>query len=194
MFRNRNAGDVNAWTYVPDESHQAEGRQQLEERERSTDVAGLAHATSSISIGTNSATARSATTAARRPPHRRRATTTSRRRGCSRRRGHRRRRAACCYEAGFGTNLIMNYGPKPNLDNSNAMIPVHRAVLGRLPEQRRHCEPELPREQLVHRRQQRVQLARRRDRTSPAVTAPRSGISRSSSTTSSPIHARTTPG
>ena len=24
MFRNRNAGDVNAWTYVPDESHQAE--------------------------------------------------------------------------------------------------------------------------------------------------------------------------
>ena len=34
MFRNRNAGDVNAWTYVPDESHQAKGRQQLEERER----------------------------------------------------------------------------------------------------------------------------------------------------------------
>jgi hypothetical protein len=26
------------------------------------------------------------------------------------------------YEAGFGTNL--NYGPKPNLANSNVMIPV----------------------------------------------------------------------
>jgi hypothetical protein len=28
------------------------------------------------------------------------------------------------YEAGFGTNLILNYGPKPNLSNSNVMIPV----------------------------------------------------------------------
>ena len=95
--------------------------------------------------------------------HPRRATTTSRRRACSRRPGRRRRRAVCCIEAGFGTNLILNYGPQPNLANSNAMIPVTEQCTAGCAEQRRHRQSELPRQQLVHRRQRRVQLARGRD-------------------------------
>ena len=96
MFRNRNAGDLNAWTYVPDESHQAKADSTLEERERAAHLASQPYATSSISTGTSSAIARCAKTEARRPNRRRRAATTSRRRACSRRRGHLRPRAACC--------------------------------------------------------------------------------------------------
>ena len=123
MFRNRNAGDVNAWTYVPDDSHQAKAdstwknvstrltwqasvRNKFnfywdEQRNCTLCEDGGTATTSSEARGNNQS-----------PPRVQQATWTSP------------VTSRLLYEAGFGTNLILNYGPTPNLPNSNVMIPV----------------------------------------------------------------------
>ena len=123
MFRNRNAGDLNAWTYVPDESHQAKADSSWknvsarltwqasprnkfnfywdEQRNCTLCEDGGTATASSEARGNNQS-----------PPRVQQATWTS---PATNR---------LLYEAGFGTNLILNYGPKPNLPNSNLMIPV----------------------------------------------------------------------
>ena len=123
MFRNRNAGDLNAWTYVPDESHQAKADSSWknvsarltwqasprnkfnfywdEQRNCTLCEDGGTATASSEARGNNQS-----------PPRVQQATWTS---PATNR---------LLYEAGFGTNLILDYGPKPNLPNSNLMIPV----------------------------------------------------------------------
>ena len=123
MFRNRNAGDVNAWTYVPDEGHQAKADSNWknvsarltwqasprnkfnfywdEQRNCTLCEDGGTATTSSEARGNNQS-----------PPRVQQATWTSP------------ATSRLLYEAGFGTNLILDYGPKPNLPNSNVMIPV----------------------------------------------------------------------
>ena len=123
MFRNRNAGDLNAWTYVPDESHQAKAdstwknvsarltwqaspRNKFnfywdEQRNCTLCEDGGTATQSSEARGNNQS-----------PPRVQQATWTSP------------ATSRLLYEAGFGTNLILDYGPKPNLPNSNVMIPV----------------------------------------------------------------------
>ncbi len=188
MFRNRNAGDVNAWNYVADESHQAESDSSW--KNVSTRLTWQASPRNKFNFywdeqrnctlcndgGTPTASPE-ARDNNQSPPRVQQATWTSP------------ATSRLLYEAGFGTNLILNYGPKPNLENSNAADPRDRTVHGRVSEQRRDCEPQLPSQQLVHRRQRRIQLARRGNATSLAGTARRSAIWRSSSTTSSPTRA-----
>ena len=126
MFRNRNVGDVNAWTYVPDESHQAEADSSWKNvSTRLTWQASAKHkfnfywdeqrnctlCSDGGSTGNNNF-APEARGNNQSPPRVQQATWTSP------------ATSRLLYEAGFGTNLILNYGPKPNLSNSNVMIPV----------------------------------------------------------------------
>jgi hypothetical protein len=126
IFRNRNAGDVNAWTYVPDESHQAKADSswknvsarftwQASPRNKFNfywdEQRNCTLCDDGGSSGNNS-NAPEARGNNQSPPRVQQATWTSP------------ATSRLLYEAGFGTNLIMNYGPKPNLSNSNVMIPV----------------------------------------------------------------------
>jgi hypothetical protein len=123
MFRNRNAGDVNAWTYVPVESDQAESDSSW--KNVSTRLTWQASAKNKFNFywdeqrnctlctdGGTATTAPEARGNNQSPPRVQQATWTSP------------ATSRLLYEAGFGTNLILNYGPKPNLSNSNVMIPV----------------------------------------------------------------------
>lgn len=123
MFRNRNAGDVNAWSYVPDESHQAKADSRW--KNVSTRLTWQASPKNKFNFywdeqrnctlcgdGGTATTAPEARGNNQSPPRVQQATWTSP------------ATSRLLYEAGFGTNLILNYGPKPNLPNSNLMIPV----------------------------------------------------------------------
>ena len=126
IFRNRNAGDLNAWTYVPDESHQAKADSswknvsarltwQASPRNKFNfywdEQRNCTLCNDGGSAGNNS-TSPEARDNNQSPPRVQQATWTSP------------ATSRLLYEAGFGTNLIMNYGPKPNLSNSNQMIRV----------------------------------------------------------------------
>jgi hypothetical protein len=123
MFRNRNAGDVNAWAYVPDDSHQAKADSRW--KNVSTRLTWQATPKNKFNFywdeqrnctlcsdGGTPTTAPEARGNNQSPPRVQQATWTSP------------ATSRLLYEAGFGTNLILNYGPKPNLSNSNVMIPV----------------------------------------------------------------------
>ena len=123
MFRNRNAGDVNAWTYVPDDSHQAVADSDW--KNVSVRMTWQASARNKFNFywdeqrnctqctdGGSATTAPEARGNNQSPPRVQQVTWTS---PATQR---------LLFEAGFGTNLILGYGPKPNLDNSNVMIPV----------------------------------------------------------------------
>ena len=123
MFRNRNAGDVNAWTYVPEESQQAEADSswknvsarltwQASPRNKFNFYWDEQRNCTLCNDGGTATTSPEARDNNQSPPRVQQATWTSP------------ATSRLLYEAGFGTNLIMNYGPKPNLDNSNVMIRV----------------------------------------------------------------------
>lgn len=123
MFRNRNAGDANAWTYVPDESHQAKADSSW--KNVSTRLTWQATPRNKLNFywdeqrnctlcsdGGTATTAPEARDNNQSPPRVQQVTWTSP------------ATPRLLYEAGFGANLIMSYGPKPNLSNSNVMIRV----------------------------------------------------------------------
>jgi hypothetical protein len=123
MFRNRNAGDLNAWTYVPEESHQAKADSRW--KNVSSRLTWQASPLNKFNFywdeqrnctlcedGGTATTAPEARGNNQSPPRVQQATWTSP------------ATSRLLYEAGFGTNLILNYGPVPNLPNSNLMIPV----------------------------------------------------------------------
>jgi hypothetical protein len=123
MFRNRNAGDVNAWTYVPDESQQAKSDSSWKNvSTRLTWQASPKHKfnfywdeqrnCTLCNDGGTPTTSPEARDNNQSPPRVQQVTWTSP------------ATSRLLYEAGFGTNLILNYGPKPNLENSNALIRV----------------------------------------------------------------------
>ncbi|HVG56903.1 MAG TPA: TonB-dependent receptor [Vicinamibacterales bacterium] len=123
MFSNRNAGDVNAWTYVPDDSHQAVADSswknvslrmtwQATARNKFNFYWDEQRNCTQCSDGGTATTAPEARGNNQSPPRVQQVTWTS---PATQR---------LLFEAGFGTNLILGYGPKPNLENSNMMIPV----------------------------------------------------------------------
>ena len=166
------------------------GRQQLEERERAADLAGQPRNKFNF-YWDEQRNCTLCKTEARRPDRRRRGNNQSPR--VQQATWTSPATSRLLYEAGFGTNLILDYGPKPNLPNSNADDSGHRAVFGRVPEQRRHPEPELPRQQLAHRRQQCTTGAPPRP-TSPAATACQGRLSRAVHRQQVSTRARTTSG
>ncbi len=124
MFRNLNAGDVNAWTYVPDPSEQAVADSNW--KNVSTRLTWQASSRHKFNVywdeqrncvlcegGGTATTAPEARSNNQSAPRVQQVTWTS---PATQR---------MLFEAGFGTNLIMGYGPKPNLTNSAAMIPVN---------------------------------------------------------------------
>jgi hypothetical protein len=124
MFRNLNAGDVNAWTYVPDSNSQATADSnwknvsarltwQASQRNKFNFYWDEQRNCTLCSDGGTATTAPEARGNNQSPPRVQQATWTS---PATRR---------LLFEAGFGTNLILDYGPKPNLPNSNVMIPVN---------------------------------------------------------------------
>ena len=123
MFRNLNAGDVNAWTYVPDTSRQASD--DSEWTNVSTRLTWQATARNKFNIywdeqrnctsctdGGSATTAPEARGNNQSPPRVQQITWTSP------------AATRLLFEAGYGANLIFDYGPLPNLPNSNALIPV----------------------------------------------------------------------
>ena len=123
MFRNLNAGDVNAWTYVADPATQAKADSSW--KNVSTRLTWQASTRNKFNLYwdeqrnctqcTDGGTATQAPEARgnnQSPPRVQQITWTS---------PHTQR---LLFEAGWGANLILNYGPKPNLINSNVMIPV----------------------------------------------------------------------
>jgi hypothetical protein len=123
MFSNRNAGDVNAWTYVPDDSHQAVADSSW--KNVSVRMTWQATARNKFNFywdeqrnctqctdGGSATTAPEARGNNQSPPRVQQVTWTS---PATQR---------LLFDAGFGTNLILGYGPTPNLANSNVMIPV----------------------------------------------------------------------
>ncbi|MGH9239269.1 MAG: carboxypeptidase regulatory-like domain-containing protein, partial [Vicinamibacterales bacterium] len=123
MFRNRNAGNVNAWTYVPDDSQQAVADSSW--KNVSVRLTWQATARNKFNFywdeqrnctqctdGGTATTAPEARGNNQSPPRVQQVTWTS---PATQR---------LLFEAGFGTNLILGYGPTPNLENSGVMIPV----------------------------------------------------------------------
>ena len=123
MFRNLNAGNVNAWTYAPDLNSQATADSNW--KNFSTRLTWQATARNKFNIywdeqrnctecgdGGSANRAPEARNNNQSPPRVQQVTWTS---PATQR---------LLFEGGFGTNLILGYGPKPNLSNSNVMIPV----------------------------------------------------------------------
>ena len=123
MFQNRNAGNVNEWLYVPDESNQAVADSDW--KNVSARITWQASARNKFNgywdeqrnctLCTDGGTATTAPEARgnnQSPPRVLQLTWTS---PATQR---------LLFEAGVGANLILGYGPKPNLTNSNVMIPV----------------------------------------------------------------------
>lgn len=124
IFRNRNAGDVNAWTYVPDTSSTVSSDSTW--KQASTRLTWQAGATNkfnfywdeqrnctSCSDGGSPTTSPEARGNNQSPPRVLQVTWTSP------------ARSRLLLEAGWGANLILGYGPRPNLANSNVLIPVN---------------------------------------------------------------------
>jgi hypothetical protein len=133
MFANRNAGNVNAWTYVPDEGRQAKADSNW--KNVSTRLTWQATPRNKVNVywdeqrnctlcndGGTPTFAPEARGNNQSPPRVQQVTWTS---PATRR---------LLYEAGFGTNLILNYGPKPNLSNSSVMIPVNEQCTAGCPD------------------------------------------------------------
>jgi hypothetical protein len=123
MFQNRNAGNLNAWTYVPDESAQAKADSRWHNvSARFTWQASPKNKFNiywdeqrNCTLCNDGGTATQAPEARgnnQSPPRVQQVTWTS---PATNR---------LLYEAGVGANLIFDYGPTPNLANSNLMIPV----------------------------------------------------------------------
>ena len=123
MFRNLNAGNVNAWTYAPDTSQQAKADSNW--KNVSARLTWQASARNKFNFywdeqrnctlcndGGTATTAPEARGNNQSPPRVQQVTWTS---PATRR---------LLFEAGVGANLIFGYGPTPNLENSNVMIPV----------------------------------------------------------------------
>jgi hypothetical protein len=123
MFKNLNAGNVNAWTYVPDLNSQATSDSSW--KNVSTRLTWQASARHKFNFywdeqrnctecndGGTATRAPEARNNNQSPPRVQQVTWTS---PATQR---------LLFEGGFGTNLILGYGPKPNLSNSSAMIPV----------------------------------------------------------------------
>jgi hypothetical protein len=123
MFRNLNAGDLNAWTYLADESQQAKADSNW--KNVSTRLTWQASAKNKFNFywdeqrnctlcndGGTATAAPEARGNNQSPPRVLQTTWTSP------------ATSRLLYEAGVGANLILNYGPRPNLTNSNLMIPV----------------------------------------------------------------------
>jgi hypothetical protein len=126
IFRNMNAGNVNAWTYAPDYNDQAVADSNW--KNASARLTWQASARNKFNIywdeqrnctlcddggsAGNNNFAPEARGNNQSPPRVQQVTWTS---PATQR---------LLFEAGFGTNLIMGYGPKPNLENSSALIPV----------------------------------------------------------------------
>jgi hypothetical protein len=123
IFPNRNAGDVNAWTYVPDPTQNVSSDSTW--KQVSARLTWQATATNkfnfywdeqrnctSCSNGGSPTTSPEARDNNQSPPRVLQVTWTSP------------ARSRLLLEAGWGANLILGYGPKPNLPNSNLLIPV----------------------------------------------------------------------
>ena len=123
MFQNRNAGNVNEWLYVPEEGNQAVADSNW--KNVSARITWQASARNKFNgywdeqrnctLCTDGGTATTAPEARgnnQSPPRVLQLTWTS---PATQR---------LLFEAGVGANLILGYGPKPNLTNSNVMIPV----------------------------------------------------------------------
>jgi hypothetical protein len=124
MFRNQNAGDPNAWTYVPDLDSQAKADSswknasvrltlQASERNKFNFYWDEQRNCTLCSDGGTPTTAPEARGNNQSPPRVLQTTWTSPYTG------------RLLLEAGIGANLILGYGPKPNLTNSAVMIPVN---------------------------------------------------------------------
>ncbi len=123
MFNNLNAGNVNAWTYVPDEDNQASDDSswknasvrltwQASQRNKFNvywDEQTLCTSCTGGGSGTLAPESRGNNFA---KPRVQQVTWTSP------------STTRLLLEAGFGTNLILGYGTRPNLSNSGALIPV----------------------------------------------------------------------
>ena len=123
MFRNRNAGNANEWLYVPDEGHQALADSnwknisaritwQASPRNKFNGYWDEQRNCTLCNDGGTATTAPEARGNNQSPPRVQQLTWTS---PATQR---------LLFEAGVGANLILGYGPKPNLANSNVMIPV----------------------------------------------------------------------
>ena len=123
MFRNLNAGDVNAWTYVADPSSQAKADNNW--KNVSTRLTWQASARNKFNFywdeqrnctqcndGGSATTAPEARGNNQSPPRVQQVTWTSP------------ATSRLLLDAGWGANLILGYGPLPNLSNSSVMIPV----------------------------------------------------------------------
>jgi hypothetical protein len=123
MFRNLNEGDATSWNYVPDLNRQAKSDSNW--KNVSTRLTWQATTRNKFNfywdeqrnctLCNDGGTATSAPEARgnnQSPPRVQQVTWTS---PATQR---------LLYEAGWGANLILGYGPRPNLDNSNVLIPV----------------------------------------------------------------------
>jgi hypothetical protein len=124
MFRNLNEGNPNAWLYAPDLNHQATADSNW--KNVSTRLTWQASSRNKFNIywdeqrnctqcndGGSATTAPEARGNNQSPPRVQQVTWTS---PATQR---------LLFEAGVGANLILNYGPKPNLVNSSVLIPVN---------------------------------------------------------------------
>src|SRR5688572_1127958 len=123
MFRNLNEGNVNSWLYSPDLDHQSTADSNW--KNVSTRFTWQASARNKFNFywdeqrnctqcndGGGATTAPEARGNNQSPPRVQQVTWTSPATG------------RLLFEAGWGANLILGYGPLPNLSNSNVMIPV----------------------------------------------------------------------
>jgi len=123
IFPNLNAGDVNAWTYVPDLSRTVSSDSTW--KQVSTRLTWQASATNKFNFywdeqrnctscdsGGSATTSPEARSNNQSPPRVLQVTWTSP------------AKTRLLLEAGWGANLILGYGPTPNLANSNILIPV----------------------------------------------------------------------
>jgi hypothetical protein len=123
MFRNIHEGDINSWRYEADTSHQAEADSnwknvsarftwQASARNKFNFYWDEQRNCTQCTDGGGATTAPEARPNNQSPPRVLQATWTSP------------ATSRLLYEAGWGANLILGYGPRPNLSNSSAMIPV----------------------------------------------------------------------
>jgi hypothetical protein len=123
MFTNRNAGNVNEWLYVPDERQQAVADSNWKNvSARITWQASLRHKFNVYwDEQRNCTECGDGGTATRAPEARNNNQSAPRVQQFTWTSPATQR---LLFEAGFGTNLILGYGPTPNLANSSVMIPV----------------------------------------------------------------------
>ena len=193
MFRNRNEGNVNAWLYVPDDEHQAVADSdwknvsaritwQASARNKFNGYWDEQRNCTQCTDGGGATTAPEARGNNQSPPRVLQLDVDVAGHAASPVRGGDRRQS--------DSRLRADAEPGEQRRDD----PGAGAVLGRMRGQRRHCEPELPGQQLVHRGQHGHELARRGDAGHRPPQREVRVSRRSSSTTSFPTRARTTPG